>query len=127
SISVINGEDLYKLAGDGGARGVGITQVVPSPFSGSLKVVREYQQALKKFAPNAKPSYASLEEYIGGRVLIESLKHATEDMTKASVMTGLESMNTNIGGFKIRFGPNLRTGSSFVEVSLIGQDGTSLQ
>ena len=61
SISVINGPDLFTLAGGNVARGVGITQVVPSPVRGTQKVVVEYREALRKYAPQAQPSYTSFE------------------------------------------------------------------
>lgn len=124
SISVVNGKDLFKLAGPDVAKGVGITQVMPSPHSGTEKVVREYLEALKKYAPDAQPSYTSLEEYIGAKVLVEALNRVRGDFTPTSVMKALENLNTDVGGFTVKFAPNNRIGSQFVEVTFLRGDGT---
>ena len=127
SISVVDGQELYKLAGDEGGRGVGITQVMPSPFSGTLRIVREYHAALEKYGMGAEASYASFEEYVGGRVLIEALRRVTGSYTPASVMQALETINYDLSGYRITFGPRQRAGSKFVEVTLIGQKGSHMK
>lgn len=126
SISVVNGKELFQLAGPA-ARGVGITQVMPSPFYSHLKIVREYQEALKKYAPDAEPSYTSFEEYVGARVLIEGIRASSGVPNAASVHKALESLNLDLGGFKVRFAPGNRIGSQFVDISLIGQNGALLR
>ncbi|GAA5157611.1 ABC transporter substrate-binding protein [Viridibacterium curvum] len=127
AISVVSGEDIYRIAGESAARGVGITQVMPSPFSGTQKVVREYQDALKTHAPGQPPSYASFEEYIGARVLISALKRAGGAATRASLIKALESTTADISGFKVAFGPQQRAGSKFVDVTMIGAGGKHLR
>lgn len=122
AISVINGQDLYKLAGPD-AKGVGITQVVPSPNSGIERIVREYRDALKKYAPEAMPSYTSFEEYIGARVLLDALGKVKGEYTPSSVMKALEATDLDVGGFPVRFGGANRLGSKFVEVTFLRGDG----
>jgi ABC-type branched-subunit amino acid transport system substrate-binding protein len=124
SISVINGPELFALAGDTVARGVGITQVVPSPHRGTQKVVQEYREALRKYAPQAQPSYTSFEEYIGARIVVEGLRHVKGEITPETLLKALETVDTDVGGFRVRFGPNQRIGSSFVEVTLLRADGS---
>lgn len=123
-ISVVNGKDLVKLAGSENVKGVGITQVMPSPFSGTQRIVREYLDALKKYAPGAQPSYASLEEYVGARVLVEALQRVKGEYTPSSVMKALEGLNIDLGDFPVRFGSNNRIGSTFVEATFLRADGT---
>lgn len=124
SISVINGQELSALAGGDVARGVGITQVVPSPFSGTQKVVQEYRDALRKYAPQAQPSYTSFEEYLGAKVLVEGLKRVKGEPTPQALMKALESVDTDLGGVRVHYGPGNRIGSNFVEVTLLRSDGT---
>ena len=123
SISVINGPDLFTLAGGNVARGVGITQVVPSPVRGTQKVVVEYREALRKYAPQAQPSYTSFEEYLGAKVLVEGLKRIKGEITSEALLKALETVDTDLGGFKVRFSPNNRIGSSFIDVTLLRGDG----
>lgn len=123
SISVINGSELYTLAGDTLASGVGITQVMPSPYRKSLKVVQEYQSALHKYAPSAKPSYTSLEEFIGAKVLVEGLRRIKGEITSDALRKALETVDDDFGGFRVHFTPDNHVGSNFVDVTLLRRDG----
>lgn len=125
SISVVNAKDLAQLAGPV-ARGVGITQVMPSPFNDHLRVTKDYLQALKKFAPGTEPSYASFEEYVGARVLIEGIRGAGSAPTTASVQKALAGLNLDLGGFKVHYGPENRIGSRFVDITFVGKEGVLL-
>ena len=127
SISVVNGRELHQLAGGDAARGVGITQVMPSPFSGVTRIARDYHQALKRFAPEDTPSYTSFEEYVGARVLIEAIRRSKGTPTPVAVMQSLENLDLDLGGFKVRFGPGERVGSRYVEVTLLGRDGNHVR
>lgn len=125
SISVVNAKDLAQLAGPA-ARGIGITQVMPSPFADNLRVTKDYLQALKKFAPGSEPSYTSFEEYVGTRVLIEGIRAAGGTPTPASVQKALAGLNLDLGGFKVRYGAENRIGSRFVDITYVGKDGVLL-
>lgn len=127
SISVVNARELHQLAGDQFARGVGITQVMPSPFGGVTRIAREYSEALKRFAPDEEPSYTSFEEYIGTRVLIEAIRRTKGTPTPAAVLQSLAGLELDLGGFAVHFTPHNRVGSRHVEVTLIGRDGTHLR
>lgn len=123
SISVINGPELFALAGDTVARGVGITQVVPSPVRGTQKVVSEFREALRKYAPQAQPSYTSFEEYLGARVLVEGLKRIKGEVTSEALLKALETIDIDLGGFPVRFAPDNRIGSRFVDVTFLRSNG----
>ncbi len=122
SISVVNARDLHELAGDH-ARGIGITQVMPSPFNDHLRVVKEYHQALARFAPGSLPSYTSFEEYVGARVLIEALRAAGPGPTPAAIAKALANLNLDLGGFKVQYAADNRVGSRFVDITFIGREG----
>lgn len=68
NISVVNPAELVKLGGIDNMRGLGITQVVPYPYQPSLPVVREFHEALKKYAPDEDVNYTNFEEYLGAKV-----------------------------------------------------------
>ena len=123
SISVINGPELFKLAGESSARGIGITQVMPSPHQGTISLVKEYLKALKDFAPEASPSYTSFEEFVGAKVLVEGLKRIKGEISPGQLIKALETVDLDLGGFKVRFGPNQRVGSSFVDVTFLRASG----
>ena len=129
NISVVNPKEIVRLAGADNARGVGIAQVMPYPHATTTPVVKEYQQAMKKYAPpGAEISYTSLEEFIGAKVLVEGLKRAGPNASREKVIQALETMQAyDVGGFSLSFSPSNRVGSRFVEITVIGKDGRLLR
>ncbi|WP_114968874.1 ABC transporter substrate-binding protein [Rhodoferax ferrireducens] len=124
SISVVNVNDLVELVGTTSLRGIGITQVAPSPTSGVLATAREYRTLLKKYAPQEEPSYTSFEEFLGAKVLVEGLRCSGANPTRQKLMEALASIkNFDLGGHDITFGENNRIGSKFVEVTMINGAG----
>ena len=114
------------LASELGAEGfgVGISQVVPFPWSGTIPVVREYQKLLKESAPERGVSFTSLEGFIAAKVMVEGLRRAGKDLTRDKLISALETMrNVDVGGFNVHFTPSDHDGSSFVELTMIGKDG----
>ncbi|MBK9573881.1 MAG: ABC transporter substrate-binding protein [Rhodoferax sp.] len=124
NISVVDPAELVKLAGLQNVHGLGISQVVPYPYSPNLAVVREYQAALKKYAPNEAVNYTSFEEYLGAKVLVEGLRRAGPNPTRAKVLKALESMERfDLGGTSVGYSASNRIGSRSVEVTVIGGSG----
>ena len=72
NISVVDPAELVKLAGLKNAHGLGISQVVPYPYMANLPVIREYQELLKKYAPEQQVNYTNFEEFLGAKVLVEA-------------------------------------------------------
>jgi ABC-type branched-subunit amino acid transport system substrate-binding protein len=109
---------------------VGISQVMPFPYnmSSPVPVVREFHAAMKQYAPTKTISYASIEGFIAGKVLVEAVKRARADPTREKVMQQLADMRDfDTGGFKVSFGGENRVGSRFVEVTVIGSGGRLLR
>ncbi|MEO5670624.1 MAG: ABC transporter substrate-binding protein [Ramlibacter sp.] len=128
NISVVDPAEIVKLAGLKNAHGLGISQVVPYPFMGNLPVIREYQELLKKYAPDEAINYTSFEEFLGAKVLVEALRRAGANPTRAKVLKALEGMSSfDLGGIKIGFSPESRVGSHYVEVTVIGSTGKLLK
>lgn len=128
NISVVDPAELVKLGGIENVRGLGISQVVPYPYQQTIPVVREFHEAMKKYAPKDEVNYTNFEEFLGAKVLVEALRRAGPKPTRAKVIAALESMNNyNLGGVRIGFGPKERVGSRFVEVTVIGSQGKLLK
>lgn len=124
NISVVDPAELVKLAGLTNVHGLGISQVVPYPFMTSLPVVRQYQELLKKYAPNETVNYTSFEEFVGAKVLVEGLRRAGPNPTRAKVVKALESMGSyDTGGITVSYSPSNRIGSRFVEVTVVSSSG----
>ena len=128
NISVVDPAELVKLAGLKNAHGLGISQVVPYPYMANLQVVREYQALLKKYAPTEHINYTSFEEFVGAKVLVEALKRAGPNPTRAKVVKALETMGSfDTGGITVSYSPSNRIGSRYVEVTVIGSTGKLLK
>ena len=65
NISFVGANALSKELGPEG-KGVIVSQVVPFPADASLKVVADYQTAIKAADPKAEPEFVSLEGYLAG-------------------------------------------------------------
>ncbi|MGZ5182508.1 MAG: ABC transporter substrate-binding protein [Ramlibacter sp.] len=128
SISVVDPAELVKIAGVENAHGLGICQVVPYPYTPNLPVIREYQDALRRFAPGQAPNYTSFEEFLGAKVLVEALRRAGAHPSRAQVVKALEGLTEyDLGGITVHYGPDNRVGSRFVEVTVIGSSGKLLK
>ena len=128
SISVVNFKELLKNAGEENARGIGISQVMPYPYSTLAPVAREFQTLMAKYQPDKVVSYASMESFIAAKILVEAIRRSGADPTRAKVISQLEKMSSyDVGGFKVSFSPENRIGSKFVEVTVIGRDGKLLR
>lgn len=121
TLSPVGGEVLAQELGND-ARGIGISQVVPYPWNDTIGVVRDYQKLLDK--QKDKFSYYGLEGYITARLVGEALKKAGKDLTREKLVSTLEGMqNFDLGGFKVSYGPNSRSGSRYVELTVVGAGG----
>ena len=122
TVSFVGSKALAEaLKGEG--RGVMISQVVPFPYSPLTPVVKEYMDLAKRGKVDV--NFSSLEGFIAAKVLVEGLRRAGKDPTREKFVTAMESINyLEIGGFLVRFGPDNHNGSQFVDLSMIGRDGT---
>jgi branched-chain amino acid transport system substrate-binding protein len=106
------------------ANGIMVSQVMPFPFSTTTPISREYLDAVRKAGGDARPNYSSMEGYLAAKVLTEGLKRAGRNPTREALVSGLESIqNGDFGGFLVKFGPKNHTASSFVDLSMLTDDG----
>ena len=128
NISVVDPAEIVKLAGLRNAHGLGISQVVPYPYTPKLVAVREYHELLKRYAPDEQVNYTSFEEFLGAKVLVEGLRRAGPNPTRAKVVAALESISRlDLGGISVGYSPKNRVGSRYVEVTVIGSSGKLLK
>ncbi len=122
NVSFVGSAALAQALGPEGA-GVGITQVVPTPYGSPTPLSLDFNTALKAVG-QSDPNYSAMEGYIVARVFSEALRRAGRDVTRDKLITALESLRDyNLGGFYIDFGPNKHVASRFVELTMITRDG----
>jgi branched-chain amino acid transport system substrate-binding protein len=97
TLSYVGTDEFIGIAGDD-AEGVVITQVVPPSYETSLPAVALYHKYLAKYQPDAKPTFAGLEGFVQAVVLVEGIKRAGHDITRAKLAQALESLrNFDLG------------------------------
>lgn len=112
---------FIKSLGDQ-ARGVIVTQVFPYERSFAYGFIKEAMTLAK--AKNVELSPAMLEGYAAAKVLVEGLRRAGPNPTRAKLTAALEGLkNFDLGGLEVSYGPDDRTGLDFADLSIIGQDG----
>jgi ABC-type branched-subunit amino acid transport system substrate-binding protein len=105
------------------ARGVIVSQVTPPPGSLGSRLSRELRQLMAQRA-DAEVSYAAMEAYASAKVLVEGLRRAGPNLTREGFVQAMESIRrVDIGGLEIDYSFGRRTGSSYVELSILTHDG----
>jgi ABC-type branched-subunit amino acid transport system substrate-binding protein len=120
NVSFVGSKALAKEL-DKEGRGVQISQVVPFPWDGSVPVVKEYQRAMAE--AKAEPGFGTLEGYIAAKVMVEGLRRAGRNLTREGFVRAMEGIQDfDVGGFKVNYGPGNRSGSRFVDLTIISKN-----
>jgi len=123
NVSFVGTQALADELGTAG-RGVMVSQVMPFPFNSTTAIAREYLDAVKKAGGDAQPNYSSMEGYLAAKVFAEGLKRSGRAPSRDALVNGLESIqNTSFGGFVVDFGARDHVASSFVDLSMLTEDG----
>jgi len=107
------------------ASGMVMTQVTPPHNKSIIPLVAEYRGALAKYAPaGTAVTEHGLDAFLEAKVLVEGLKRAGRDLSREKLVRALESLNNaDFGGVNVRYSGNDRTGSTYVNLLLIGSGG----
>lgn len=118
-------EQLSKRLGEEQMQGVAIAQVTPSPYKIGSRLVKEFTDQVAQAEKLEVPvSFAMMEGYIAARVIVEAIRRQGARPTREGMVTALDGMdNFNLGGYAVGFRPGMRTGSKYVELSIISGAG----
>ncbi|MEO8443206.1 MAG: ABC transporter substrate-binding protein [Betaproteobacteria bacterium] len=121
TLSNLSANSFVKALGTN-VNGVVISQVSPYPFAVTTPISSEFLKAIK--GKDMVPSYASIEGFIAAKVLVEGLRRAGPQPTREKLIKGLESMaHVDLGGITVSYGPEDRSGTTFVDLTVLGKDG----
>ena len=122
ALSPVGTNGLIKELGPD-SRGIVVSQTVPYPWSPSTPVVKEYLNILKE-NPQTPVGFSTMEAYIAAKVLVEGLRRAGKDLTRAKLIRVMESMKSyDAGGYQVSFSPTNHNGSTYVDLTVIGEGG----
>ncbi len=126
ALSVMASQAAIKALGADGV-GVVVSQASPFPFSATSGIVQEYQRVMNKMGIK-NWSFASIGGFINAKIMVDGLKRAGRNLTRASLIDGLESMNkVDYDGFVINYSKNSHLGHRYVELTVISRDGRFLR
>jgi branched-chain amino acid transport system substrate-binding protein len=114
-------EQLSKRLAEEQMQGVAIAQVTPSPYKIANPLAKEFTDLVAK-TPNLEVpvSYAMMEGYIAAKVIGEAVRRQGGKPSREGMVSALDGMGTvNLGGYAVNFAPGKRSGSKFVELSII--------
>lgn len=123
NISFVGPEALAAELGNEGA-GVVVTQVVPLATDMSIPLVQRFHAALKATDPQAVPSSISLEGYLVGRLVVETLAGLDGEPTRKGLLEKIAATNTDFGGIRLTYGAGDNQGSDAVFLTVIQADGS---
>ncbi|MDP3820874.1 MAG: ABC transporter substrate-binding protein [Burkholderiales bacterium] len=104
------------------AHGTVVSQVFPSERSVSTPIVKEASDLARAKGFELTP--AALEGFAAAKVLVEGLRRAGKDTTRAGLKKALEGFSrVNIGGLELSYSPTSHTGLDYADLSIIGTDG----
>ncbi|MES2946153.1 MAG: ABC transporter substrate-binding protein [Pseudomonadota bacterium] len=120
------GSSIKQLGAD--ARGIVVTQVVPSPKSVSTSLVREFLTLTEKYSPKEPATYISLEGFLTAKVIVEGLRRAGPALTREKFMTALEGFqNVDLGGLYLSYSPRDHVGLKKIEITVVDAGGKVLR
>lgn len=125
TLSLGAGTAVLKALGDD-ARGLAVARTGPSPSRPNIQLTRDFQASMKR---HDKPvDYDRYTGYMDARVLIEGLRAAGPNVTRASLVQAMEGLgNLDLGGFAYQFSAQNHHGSNYVDIAVVGAGGVYRQ
>lgn len=118
SVDVINRELKEQ------ARGIVLTQIMPSLRNATIPVVAEYLKLLREKTPDARPSASQFEGFVHAKLLVEGLRRAGRSLSTDSFIKAMEAAGEiSFGRFVAKYSPLSHNGSSYVEMAIIDNEG----
>lgn len=118
-------EQLSKRLAEEQMQGVAIAQVTPSPYKVSVRLTKEFAELVAR-APNLQGlvGYTMLEGYITAKVIVEAVRRQGAKAGREGLAGTLDAMDSHdLGGYVVGFRPGMRSGSRFVELSIVSASG----
>jgi ABC-type branched-subunit amino acid transport system substrate-binding protein len=101
-----------------------ITQVVPFPFSSSLELVKNYQEAYKKEI-GSNIEFVSLEGYMVGKLAAMMLELTNGEITRENMLNTLKEQKVfDLGGIKLKYDTSDNQGMDEVFITKIAPNLT---
>ncbi len=125
NFSVVGLDPLISALGKEIA-GVVVSQVVPSPRSVTIPIVKEYLAAIETSDQTA--SYESLEGFIAAKTFAEAVRRAGKGFDSNSLQKTLSGMTDyDVGGFRVNLRAGVRDAARTIDLVTVTADGRVLR
>jgi branched-chain amino acid transport system substrate-binding protein len=106
------------------SRGIGFSSPIPNPWAQNMLIVREYQEAMRKAKKQPKDyTFATMEGYLNGRLVIEALKRVGPDVTRERFIAAARSLKIpDFGGLGVDLTQG-NTALTFTDVYILSTSG----
>lgn len=123
SLSFVGASQLAKALGPD-ATGISVALTVPTARSTSVPVVKECVEAWTASGQKEVMNVTAIEACIAAKVLVEGIRKAGKEVTRASLQRALSAMgHVDVGGHVVEFRPGFRHGGKFVDIAVIYANG----
>jgi branched-chain amino acid transport system substrate-binding protein len=124
-LSIIDTQQLQAKLGPNLARGYAFSVVMPLESKTTLPLNREYQR-LRDAAKDPNITARSIEGFIAAKALVNALKQGAS--SGPAVMKALNNtQKLDLGGYTLDFTSAKRTGSTYVDFAIFGDNGRIIQ
>jgi branched-chain amino acid transport system substrate-binding protein len=112
---------MSKRLSDEQLQGVVIAQVTPNPYRVGSRLTKEFADTLATSEkPDVAVSYVMMEGYIAASVIVEAARRMGSRASRQGFVQALDSIGMlDLGGYTIGFKSNMRSGSKFVEMTIV--------
>jgi len=123
SLSFAGASQVAKSLGSQAA-GITVALTVPAPNQLQFAVVKECNDAWRAAGQTDAMSVTALEACIAAKVLVQGMRKAGREVTRASLHKALSALGrVDVGGVVIAFKPGFRHGGTFVDIAVIRLNG----
>lgn len=119
-------EQMSQRLSEEQMQGLAIAQVTPNPYKISSRLVKEFVDVATAKASNldVPVSYAMMEGYIAGKVIVEAARRQGAKPTREGFAAALDGMHAlDLGGYFVGFRPDMHNGSHFVDLTIVSSSG----
>ncbi|HWP11952.1 MAG TPA: ABC transporter substrate-binding protein [Ramlibacter sp.] len=121
-LSVTSNTQLVQVLGPR-ARGIVISQVVPSPWNLSIKLVREFQ-TLARAARLENLTFSQMEGFVAANIMTDALKRAGKIPTRDGLIRALEeTRRLDLGGYLVELSPTRHSSGKLVDLLILDSQG----
>ena len=122
--SVVAGEQVALRLG-ARARGLVLAQTMPFPWHATEPAAIDFRRLAQ--AAKVAVGYASFEGYVNARVMVEALYRCSTDLTPGRLHTVMTNLRWRYAGLDLDFTQDGITGSRFVELVQLNEQGKYLR